>query len=219
MTVTKSEERAIPPTDTEALFREARQRRRRRRIGLVFIIVLAAAGIGIGFAVANGGTPPATTSPRGSHAPVPISASEQSACKTLVVQSASMEPTIKIGQTISVHRNAYRTLPPARGDIVVFPIPQDQTTASGVDLVKRVIGLPGETISSVYGEVWIDGRPLNEPWLAKSTVTTGLQTQRIPPDEYFVLGDNRGDSDDSRVFGPISRSLIVGKASLVACGK
>ena len=82
------------------------------------------------------------------------------------------------------------------------------------DLVKRVIGLPGETISSAGGQVVINGTPLKEPWLVKGTVTTGITTQVIPPNEYFVMGDNRSDSQDSRFFGPITPSLIVGKVEV-----
>ena len=75
----------------------------------------------------------------------------------------------------------------------------------------------GETISSAGGQVVINGKPLKEPWLVKGTVTTGITTQVIPPNEYFVMGDNRSDSQDSRFFGPITPSLIVGKVMLSGC--
>ena len=89
--------------------------------------------------------------------------------------------------------------------------PKELSDPSIKDLVKRVIGLPGETISSSGGRVYIDGKPLSEPWLPPGTVTTGIASQKVPPNEYFVMGDNRSDSEDSRFFGPIPRSLIVGK--------
>ncbi|HEY7947355.1 MAG TPA: signal peptidase I, partial [Acidimicrobiales bacterium] len=76
---------------------------------------------------------------------------------------------------------------------------------------KRVIGLPGDVISSKEGRVYINGRPLHEPYLVPGTVTTDITMQKVPPHEYFVMGDNRSDSQDSRFFGPISRSLIVGR--------
>lgn len=132
--------------------------------------------------------------------------------QTFYIPSASMEPTLQIGDRILVDKLSYHLHAVGRGDIVVFARPPNEPPTPGVtDLVKRVIGLPGDTISSPDGRVWIDGKPLNEPWLPKGTVTTGIRPQKIPPNEYFVMGDNRGDSQDSRFFGPISRSLIVGR--------
>jgi signal peptidase I len=132
--------------------------------------------------------------------------------QTFYIPSASMEPTLMIGDRIIVNKLSYDLHGVGRGDIVVFAKPPEEVAPPGVkDLVKRVIGLPGETISSADGQVWINGKPLKEPWLPRGTVTTGIRTQKIPPNEYFVMGDNRGDSQDSRFFGPISRSLIVGK--------
>ena len=89
-------------------------------------------------------------------------------------------------------------------------LPRDGQT----DYIKRVIGLPGDVISSRGGQVYIDGRLLLEPFLPPGTVTTGIVTQKVPPNEYFVMGDNRSDSQDSRYFGPISRSLLVGRVVL-----
>jgi signal peptidase I len=143
--------------------------------------------------------------------------------QTFYIPSASMEPTLMIGDRILVDKLSYHLHAVHRGDIVVFAKPPLEPAAPGVkDLVKRVIGLPGETISSADGEVWIDGKPLAEPWLPKGTITTGITGEipgcirvaggcKIPAGEYFVMGDNRGDSSDSRVFGPIPKSLIVGR--------
>jgi signal peptidase I len=132
--------------------------------------------------------------------------------QTFYIPSASMEPTLMIGDRILVDKLSYHLHSVHRGDIVVFAKPPREVTAPDVkDLVKRVIGLPGETIWGNGGRVWIDGKPLNEPWLPRGTYTSSFPKLKIPSNEYFVMGDNRGDSQDSRFFGPISRSLIVGK--------
>jgi signal peptidase I len=132
--------------------------------------------------------------------------------QTFFIPSASMEPTLMIGDRILVDKISYHLHPIHRGDIVVFATPPGEDAGPNVkDLVKRIIGLPGETISSAGGQVVINGRLLREPFLPPGTVTTGIVTQKVPPYEYFVMGDNRSDSQDSRFFGPIHRSLIVGR--------
>jgi signal peptidase I len=152
--------------------------------------------------------------------------------RTFVIQSfyipsASMEPTLQVGNRIVVDKLSYHLHSINRGDIVVFARPplEDQEYA---DLVKRVIGLPGETISSKNCSVYINGKLLNESWLPKapSSCTRALPGDanpqydlpgpvHIPAGEYYVMGDNRTDSEDSRFFGPISSSLIVGRAVAV----
>jgi signal peptidase I len=153
--------------------------------------------------------------------------------RTYVVQSfyipsGSMLPTLQVGDRIIVDKLSYDLHAVHRGDIVVFARPplEDQEYA---DLVKRVIGLPGETISSKDGSVYINGKKLNEPWLppAEQNQTGPLAGDdphpqfnlpgpvHIPAGEYFVMGDNRTDSEDSRFFGPIPKSLIVGRAVAV----
>jgi len=132
--------------------------------------------------------------------------------QTFFIPSASMEPTLMIGDRILVDKISYHLHAVHRGDIVVFATPPGENAGPNVkDLVKRIIGLPGERISSSGGQVLIDGKPLSEPWLVPGTVTTGITPQKIPPGEYFVMGDNRSDSQDSRFFGPIHKSLIVGR--------
>jgi signal peptidase I len=81
------------------------------------------------------------------------------------------------------------------------------------DLIKRVIGLPGETIEISAGVVYIDGRPLNEPYARLSTGDS--PSRRLSADEYFIMGDNRANSKDSRLFGPIPRDSIVGRAWII----
>ncbi len=140
--------------------------------------------------------------------------------QTFYIPSGSMIPTLQVGDRILVDKLSYHLHGVGRGDIVVFSKPPlEQQNIS--DLVKRVIGLPGETISSVNGEIYINGKPLKEPWLqpgvkslpGPNPVPFNLdKPYKIPPGEYYVMGDNRTDSEDSRWFGPIPRSIIVGRA-------
>jgi len=136
------------------------------------------------------------------------------------IPSGSMLPTLQIGDRIIVDKLSYDFGSVHRGDIVVFRRPPLEE-ADYADLVKRVIGLPGDVISLSQGRVEINGRPLAEPWLPNpppptlpSPLPEGfslLHPYTVPAGEYFVMGDNRTDSEDSRYFGPIPGSLIVGK--------
>ena len=128
------------------------------------------------------------------------------------IPSRSMEPTLRIGDRVLVNKLAYKAHDVHRGDIVVFERPKDEPPDAIKDLIKRVIALPGETISTQNGQVFIDGRPLTEPYLPVGTVTDNLPPTKVPDGEVFVMGDNRGDSRDSRFFGPIDEDLIVGRA-------
>jgi signal peptidase I len=128
------------------------------------------------------------------------------------IPSRSMEPTLRIGDRVLVNKLSYKAHDINRGDIVVFERPKDEPPDAIKDLIKRVIALPGETISTQNGQVYIDGRPLREPYLPTGTVTDNLPPTKIPEGEVFVMGDNRGDSRDSRFFGPIDEDLIVGRA-------
>jgi signal peptidase I len=140
--------------------------------------------------------------------------------QTFYIPSGSMLPTLQVGDRILVDKLSYHLHGVGRGDIVVFSKPPLEHQNIN-DLVKRVIGLPGETISSENGQIYINGKLLREPWLqpgVKSTpgpnpVPFNLdKPYKIPAGEYYVMGDNRTDSEDSRWFGPIPRSLIVGRA-------
>lgn len=131
------------------------------------------------------------------------------------IPSASMEPTLMVNDKVLVNKLAYDFHPIHRGDVIVFKRPPHEYTANITDLIKRVIGLPGETISAKGGSVDINGLPLKEPWLPKGVTTSDFGPIHIPPGQYFVMGDNRGDSDDSRDIGPISKHLIVGRAFLI----
>jgi signal peptidase I len=137
---------------------------------------------------------------------------------TYYIPSASMEPTLMVGDRILVNKVSYHLHDVHRGDIVVFGRPPGEAATQIKDLVKRVIGLPGETISSgPDGQVLVDGQPISQPWLtagARTNPGPAIVRQTIPHGEYFVMGDNRGNSEDSRFFGPIPRSIVVGHVVL-----
>lgn len=123
------------------------------------------------------------------------------------VEGYSMEPTLYGHQRLVIEKVSYHLHPPRRGDIVVIHVPNYGREM----LIKRVIALPGETIQVSNGQVFIDGQPLQEPYLR--TVTRGdYPATTVPEGAVFVMGDNRNNSNDSRSFGPITFADIVGKA-------
>ncbi len=142
------------------------------------------------------------------------------------IPSPSMEPTLGNGDRIIVNKLSYRLHEVNRGDVVVFKAPQG--AVNGIeDLIKRVIALPGETISTEAGRVRVDGGLLLEPYLVSQDLTSGFtlppgcqnptgaaDTCLVPPGHVFVLGDNRTNSKDSRIFGPIPEDAILGRAFL-----
>jgi signal peptidase I len=144
-----------------------------------------------------------------------------------------MLPQLQINDRIVVSKLAYHLHDPHRGDIVVFdsPNPKPPDTATAVEkvvrgvgqaigigapstdeFVKRVIGLPGETVEGRLGHVYVNGKLLVEPYLRPSVVTSDFAPVVVPPGDLWVMGDNRGNSADSRVFGPIRESKVVGRA-------
>jgi len=130
--------------------------------------------------------------------------------QNFVVDGPSMEPNLYTNQWILVNKLAYKVGDPARGDIVVFNSPA--STGEQV-LIKRIIGLPGERVKVEAGKVYINGKLLDESsYLSVSTTMTGTWT--LGEDKYFMMGDNRPQSSDSRRFGQVDRSRIIGKAWL-----
>ncbi len=127
------------------------------------------------------------------------------------IPSDSMLPTLEKGDRVLVNKLSYRLHDVHRGDIVVFKAPAGTKTEEIKDLVKRVIGLPGENIEGRGSQISIDGRVLDEPYLPRGARSKTFATVKVPPSMYFVLGDNRLESKDSTVFGPIKRSDIVGR--------
>jgi signal peptidase I len=152
------------------------------------------------------------------------------------IPSKSMEPTLDVGDRVVVNRLAYRLGDPGHGQVVVFlrPTGLGPESASGPlswvrravaqglggtppgseDLIKRVVGLPGDEIEGRDGRLWRNDREVDEPYLARGTFTTEFGPVRIKPDHFWLMGDNREDSADSRVFGQVHRSALVGRAML-----
>jgi signal peptidase I len=146
---------------------------------------------------------------------------------TYSIPSGSMEPTLQIGDRIVVDKLSYDLHGVDRGNIIVFSTPPNEDCAGPpvADLVKRVVGLPGETISLSDGNVYIDGKLLDQSWLPSSEQgktypgPSGAPYAlhhpfHIPEGDVFVMGDNRMLSCDSRYWGPIKESTIVGKVDL-----
>jgi len=158
--------------------------------------------------------------------------------KALVAQafyipSGSMLPQLQINDRVVVSKVSYRMHDPRRGDIVVFdapgglprsssPLPQRAlrglvqsiglSAPSTDEYIKRVVALPGERVEGHAGKVLVDGRELVEPYLSDEVVTTDFPAVVVPPGDLWVMGDNRTNSADSRVFGPVPRSTVVGRA-------
>jgi len=151
------------------------------------------------------------------------------------IPSGSMLETLQIGDHLLVTKFAYdvrlpsniwldttdgkvlaKTGDPERGDIVVFKFPEDETK----DFIKRVIGLPGETIEIRNKVVYVDGQPIDEPYaqhtkFTRNPIRDDFGPFTVPQDEFFVMGDNREGSYDSRWWGPVKRQKIVGKALVI----
>jgi len=131
--------------------------------------------------------------------------------QNFVVEGSSMFPTLIQGDRLIVSRLSYVIGEPERGDIIVFQYPYGPEK----DYVKRIIGLPGETVSIKNGTVIIDGKPLPAEDYVKNKSRETKAPVTLGDDEYFVMGDNRTGSSDSRSWGPLQRHFIIGKAWLI----
>jgi signal peptidase I len=151
------------------------------------------------------------------------------AVQAFFIPSASMEPTLMIKDRVLVNKLSYDFHPVHVGDIIVFRRPPNDNSMNIGDLIKRVVGLPGQTIGVSNCRVYINGKQLSQPYLpagweeTSSPYCTAWPTAgcagsclpnpyTIPQGDYFVMGDNRGDSFDSRYWGPLPASYIVGRA-------
>lgn len=128
------------------------------------------------------------------------------------IPSASMFPTLMIDDRVLVNKLSYDLHDVNRGDLVVFERPPSEGESDVKDLIKRVVAVAGDTVESRDGSLVVNGQVLDEPYVAPGAMTSGVQTQTIPPGMVFVMGDNREDSRDSRFFGPLSENLIIGRA-------
>lgn len=132
------------------------------------------------------------------------------------VKGASMESNFHDGEYILTDKISYRFRLPKRGEVIIFKAPKNPD----IDYIKRIIGLPGETVKVEGGAVYVNGNKLVEPYIHDQTVILGngfLSEGRnitVPQNEYFVMGDNRPHSSDSREFGPILKDSIIGRAFL-----
>ena len=131
--------------------------------------------------------------------------------QNFVVEGSSMYPTLEQNDRLIVSRLSYYLGKPSRGDIVVFQYPLGPER----DFVKRIIGLPGETVAIQDGRILIVGHPLPPEDYVKNKATDFHQPVTLADDEYFVMGDNRTGSSDSRSWGPLQSHFIIGKAWLI----
>ena len=131
------------------------------------------------------------------------------------IPSPSMEPTLDVGDRVLVNKLSYKLHDVHRGDVVVFERPPGASTGEDgeiKDLIKRVIAVGGDTIEAREGYVYVNGERIDEDYLEPGTPTDNLPLKTIPDGRVFVMGDNRTNSEDSRVFGPIDEDAIVGRA-------
>ena len=127
----------------------------------------------------------------------------------VIVPTGSMENTIMIGDKVVTFHLSYLFKDPQRGDIIVFPFPDNEEE----DYIKRIIGLPGDTVEGKDGLVYINGRPLEESYV-RETLDSDFGPYVVPEDSYFMMGDNRNNSADSRFWNNkfVAKDKIKGKA-------
>ncbi len=138
------------------------------------------------------------------------------AVQPTLVSGPSMEPGLYTGDWVMVNKLAYTFGAPQRGDVIVFHPPSDPSEL----YVKRLIGLPGDTVTVTSSAVYVNNDKLSEPYIYPLTGSEVENPQAVPPlklapGQYFMMGDHRQDSNDSRVFGPVPKQNIVGKAQAV----
>lgn len=131
----------------------------------------------------------------------------QTVVRNFRVVGNSMEPNLHNGQYLVIDKVSYRIGDPQRGDVVVFAPPMRPDE----DYVKRIVGLPGETVEVQQGRVLVNGMPLDEPYVVRPA-SYSMSVRQVGEDEYFVLGDNRNSSSDSHSWGMLPEANLVGRA-------
>jgi signal peptidase I len=129
--------------------------------------------------------------------------------KSYVIPTPSMVPTLMEGDRVMVNRFIFRFEEPKRGDIIVF-----KTDLRTDPLIKRIVGVGGDRVAVHDGKLYLNGEAQVEPYLNDPVLVGEYKEITVPAGEFFVMGDNRNESGDSRMFGPIKRSVILGKAFL-----
>jgi signal peptidase I len=131
------------------------------------------------------------------------------------IPSPSMVPTLEVGDRVLVNKLSYRLHDVHRGDVVVFERPAGASNGEDSeikDLIKRVVGVEGDTVETRDGRLYVNRELIDEPYLEPGTRTDMTAAVTVPEGQVFVMGDNRTNSEDSRVFGPIDEDTIVGRA-------
>lgn len=133
--------------------------------------------------------------------------------QTFYIPSGSMEPTLMIGDRIVVDKLSVDFGSINRGDIIVFKAPPAENCGGEpvTDLVKRVIGIPGDHLSSQGNTIYVNGKPFQEAWTHWEPLGPAITPITVKPGNYFVMGDNHNNSCDSRYWGTVPKSLIIGK--------
>jgi signal peptidase I len=131
--------------------------------------------------------------------------------KPFTIHQISMRPTLEEGDRILLNRLSYHFREPARGDIIVLRSP----VTDGEDLVKRIVAVAGDRVSVLGGTLYVNGAAQAEPYVLEQGFEGELPEKVIPAGDVFVMGDNRNNSGDSRLFGPISKDVIIGCAFCV----
>jgi signal peptidase I len=131
------------------------------------------------------------------------------------IPSESMSHTLETNDKVMVDKLSHRMTGVHHGDVVVFHRPSNLQNSKVKDLVKRVIGVEGDTVEAISGQVYVNDVAISEPYLAKQNSTINLPKTTIGAHQLFMMGDNREHSSDSRVFGPINEDTVVGHARLV----
>ncbi len=136
---------------------------------------------------------------------------QQFIVKPFYIPSVSMENTLQKGDRVLVNRFVYRFTDPKPGDIVVFHPPSSPKE----DYIKRVVAVAGDTVAVHDGKLWVNGKAMVEPYLKEQTIEGSFPEEAVPAGSFFAMGDNRNESGDSRVFGPVKVDQILGRAFVI----